>query len=65
MGNSTTSFLTLYGVLSGLLIVMIAMLIFLSDKIFKESKNEDIKEGANSFIMKITSLIITLYLFAF
>ncbi len=65
MGSSTSQFLTLYGILSGLLIGMIALLFFLSEKIFMESKSQDLKEGSNTFIMKASAYLITLYLYVF
>ncbi len=61
--GSFSSFITLYGVLSGILIMTISLLFFLSDRIFEASKNEDIKEGGYALFMKISSFIVCLYLY--
>ena len=63
---SESQFLILYGVLSGILILTLFVLFFTSSKLFREAKNEDVKDGGTgSLIMRGGSLVITIYLFIF
>ena len=64
-------FLTLYGVLSGILLVTLFLLFFTASRLFRESKKDDGggKDGGGggtgSLMIRVSSLVVTLYLFIF
>jgi hypothetical protein len=61
-GSTDASFVMLYSVLSGILVLFIFALYLTSGKVFEDSKNEDNKEGTRVLIMAL-SVLMCLFLF--
>jgi hypothetical protein len=62
-GNSKESFLLLYGVLSGLLVLVIASMLAVSGRVFEQQKNEDSKDEGSRVLLKALSFLLCMYLF--
>ena len=59
--SSPNSFIMLYSVLSGSFLLFVGLLFILSGKVFEDSRNEDIKEGAK-LILKALSVLMCLFI---
>jgi len=53
----------LYGVLSGLLVLVIASMLAVSGRVFEQQKNEDSKDEGSRVLLKALSFLLCKYLF--
>eukprot|EP00347_Sterkiella_histriomuscorum_P001449 403371996 len=60
--QSSSSFIILYSILTGLFMVFIGLLLALSDKLFIAERSDNLKEGTK-YLVKFFSLLMTAFLF--